>query len=650
MKVTFCAYDRPDYVGGPNAGLIRLLPALKKGGVNVCCLFLVFAPHCHCPTIRSLEAAGISCRSHRYHPTTELRVRWLLRQLKENPPDIFVPNLMPAAYFAAPWCRKAGIPTIGVIRNVDAFHEGFLEEFAFGKKAFRQTAFVGVSTEAVRMIQKKTVPLAAVEQIPSPVIRPDRRIFYNGGAFRVVYSGRIVEKQKRVVRTAKAFCRSAEQVPETTYTMIGDGPEAERVRSVLNTLPLKLPVRMLGRVNPPDMPDELKRHHCIVLLSDYEGLPLALMEAMAHGLIPIGLKQCKGVAELIKHRKNGLLIQNPEKDLPEAIASLKNDPALFEQLSKASRECIKTISELHFVVEKWLTLFEKIRDAEGPRCPIRIPIRLNLPPCNPKVASEDDRANPLGQVYALGTSLFPSFIHGKKKARFLAPQCHPETIDIYSIRRAILQALKTALPQFNGMVVDVGAGIAPYKQLILEAPGVSRYLAFDLAGSAYAPPDVLWDGYRLPLADNSVETVMATEVLEHCPSPELLLKECQRILKSNGLFFATVPFLWPLHDVPHDHWRYTPWSLERLMENEGFSQIKIVPIGGYEASLAQMLGLWVRRRSRNKTYQRLIRPMLSILLAPLVWGLTKMDNPTHDFREGSMVTGFAITARKRDSV
>ena len=649
MRVTFCAYDRPGYVGGPNAGLIRLLPELKARSVKVLCLFLTFAPHGQCPTIRALEAAGIPCRSALYHPTTELRVRWLLLQIRENPPDIFVPNLMPAAYFAARWCRKAGITTIGIIRNVDVFHEGFLEEFAFGLEAFRQTAFVGVSAQAVEMIRKLPVPLAAAEQIPSPVFLPGETISYADGTFRVLSSGRMVERQKQVCRTVRAFCRAAELVPDTGFTLIGDGPDAEKVQAELDRCRQGLPVRIAGRINPLDMPDELKRHHCIALLSDYEGMPLALMEAMAHGLVPISLKHCIGAAELIQDGINGLLIDDAEKNLPQAVSLLKNDPELFKRLSMAARERIRTVSELGIVTEKWLSLFNSIKGAEGPRRPVRNPVRLNLPPCNPKVACEDDRASFLGRLNGFVKSRLPFFVHGEN-TQFISPRCLPSTVDTYTVRTGILRALEKALPLFSGMVADVGAGTAPYKPLVLEAAGVTGYLSLDLAGSAYARPDIFWDGKRLPLADGSVETVMATEVLEHCPAPEALLSEMQRVLAPGGFFFGTVPFLWPVHDVPHDHWRYTPWALTRLLEKTGFSDIHITATGGYEAAMAQMLGLWVRRRSRSKFYQYFIRPILSALSVPLVWGLMRMDKGADEFREGLMVTGLSITAKKEKLV
>jgi glycosyltransferase involved in cell wall biosynthesis len=580
-----------------------------------------------------------------YHATTERRVRWLLTQLIINTPDIFIPNLMPAAYFASKWCKKAGIPTVGVLRSVDSFHEGFLEEFAFGKPEFRQTAFVGVSSQAVEMIHKCPVEFTAVDQIPSPVNFPDHPTKPDSKTFGVLYSGRLVRRNKRIDLVTKAFCQAAKQVPGTNYTLLGDGPDRATVQSELANLGKGLPIQLPGRITSLNMANELSKHHCIVLFSEYEGLPLALMEAMAMGLVPIGVRGCIGVEELIKDGVTGILLDDPMVDFPKAVSRLKNDPELFAKLSKNARDHIKNISALDLIADKWLRLFNAIKHAEGPRRPLRLPLQLNLPPLNPKMACEDDRAGITGRTAALMSSLSPKFIHGPQ-APFVAPRCLPKTVDTYTVRSGILAALKNALPEFSGLVADVGAGVAPYKQLVMEAPHVDKYLALDLAGSSYAPPDVIWDGNSLPLADNSVETVMATEVLEHCPDPSRLLCEAFRILKPGGLFFGTVPFLWPLHDVPHDHWRFTPWSLTQLLEQNRFEDIQIKALGGYNAALAQMIGLWVNRRSRKKMYQRFIKPILSASVVPLVWGLTRSDTIPETFREGLMLTGMSITARK----
>ena len=132
-------------------------------------------------------------------------------------------------------------------------------------------------------------------------------------------------------------------------------------------------------------------------------------------------------------------------------------------------------------------------------------------------------------------------------------------------------------------------------------------------------------------------------MLEHCPEPEIVLKEVFRVLKPEGVFFFTVPFLWNLHEVPNDEYRYTPFSLERHLKNSGFNNIEIKATGGWHAAMAQMLGLWVRRSPMSNAK----RNWLSVLLKPVIRFLIKIDKTAQvTFTEGQMITGLYGIATK----
>jgi SAM-dependent methyltransferase len=156
-------------------------------------------------------------------------------------------------------------------------------------------------------------------------------------------------------------------------------------------------------------------------------------------------------------------------------------------------------------------------------------------------------------------------------------------------------------------------------------------------------PDLRWDGRTILVSSDFYETAMATEVLEHCPEPEDVLKEIHRVLKPGGIFFFTVPFLWNLHEVPNDEYRYTPFSLERHFKNSGFSDIQIYPMGGWHASMAQMLGLWVRRSPMRP----ISRKILSFFFRPCMTFLIRKDKLLKTrFAEGQMITGIYGWAKK----
>ena len=172
-------------------------------------------------------------------------------------------------------------------------------------------------------------------------------------------------------------------------------------------------------------------------------------------------------------------------------------------------------------------------------------------------------------------------------------------LDKYYIRHSIINSLNNNLGKFNGNLLDIGCGKMPYKNYILRNSSVTKYIGLDIENAleyhASSKPDFTWDGITMPFENNHFETAFGTEVLEHCPKPDIILSEVNRVLKPGGTFFFTVPFLWPLHEVPHDEFRYTPFSLKRLLEENGFNNVNIKALGGWHASMAQMLGLWVRR-------------------------------------------------------
>jgi SAM-dependent methyltransferase len=224
-----------------------------------------------------------------------------------------------------------------------------------------------------------------------------------------------------------------------------------------------------------------------------------------------------------------------------------------------------------------------------------------------------------------------------------------KSLDTYHIRRAILDALTENLHYFQGTLLDVGCGKMPYKQYIQSNTSIIDYIGLDietaLTYDVNVRPDYRWDGKKMPFADAQFDTVLATEVLEHCHHPLTVVKEIHRVLKKDGVFFFTVPFLWNLHEVPHDEYRYTPFALKKIFEDAGFHDIKIIPTGGWHASLAQMLGLWVRRAPMKNSK----RKILSFLLKQLMSYLIKKDKGSNiDFSKGPMITGLYGVVKKNN--
>jgi len=137
----------------------------------------------------------------------------------------------------------------------------------------------------------------------------------------------------------------------------------------------------------------------------------------------------------------------------------------------------------------------------------------------------------------------------------------------------------------DALVVNVGCGV-----IRRFAPsGSSRYLATDLR--VLPNVDFASDATRLPLADGSVDTVVALELLEHVTRPHEVLAELRRILKPGGTVILSVPSTVPRHDS-HDYWRYTAEGLSEL-GTQVFGRGDVHVFGGTFEALGYLLSYYI---------------------------------------------------------
>lgn len=234
-----------------------------------------------------------------------------------------------------------------------------------------------------------------------------------------------------------------------------------------------------------------------------------------------------------------------------------------------------------------------------------------------------------------------------KNEEYINVTLSDKNVDNYIIRRSIFEAIERNMDKFSGRLLDVGCGKMPYREYIVKNGKITEYVGLDLENALIYDdnirPDIVWDGKTMPISEESFDVVIGTEILEHCFEPMQTLSEIYKVLKPGGIFFFTTPFIWPLHEVPHDEFRFTPYSLERLLRNAHFKNIEIKPGGGWHASLAQILGLWVKRaplkRWRRLILLKIIRYIVTILL--------KMDKKLDlSVGEQQLFTNFYGTAKK----
>lgn len=87
--------------------------------------------------------------------------------------------------------------------------------------------------------------------------------------------------------------------------------------------------------------------------------------------------------------------------------------------------------------------------------------------------------------------------------------------------------------------------------------------------------DVVADAHNLPFSDGEFENILCSEVLEHLHTPEKAIAEMYRVLSPGGTLILTTRFMFPMHDVPHDYFRYTETGMKHIFRN--FEIKELVP-------------------------------------------------------------------------
>jgi SAM-dependent methyltransferase len=145
----------------------------------------------------------------------------------------------------------------------------------------------------------------------------------------------------------------------------------------------------------------------------------------------------------------------------------------------------------------------------------------------------------------------------------------------------ILEQIDKAAPRAHGRLLDVGCGDKPYeaafRPYVTEYIGIEHEAVFHKTSAAGAErkPDLYYDGSTLPFANESFDTVMSIQVLEHTPRPQHLLNEMARVLKKDGTLILCAPFSARLHEEPHDYYRYTPHGLRVMCDVAGLEVTEV---------------------------------------------------------------------------
>jgi SAM-dependent methyltransferase len=214
------------------------------------------------------------------------------------------------------------------------------------------------------------------------------------------------------------------------------------------------------------------------------------------------------------------------------------------------------------------------------------------------------------------------------------------------ITRFLERELNGVPAHLRGVLLDLGCGTQPYRSLY--AQGFKQVIAGDVA--LRSPLDARLDVRRLPFRDNTVDVVLLTEVIEHVVDGADVIREIGRVLKPGGRLLITWPFIYPLHELPHDYVRYSEFAMQSLAIRGGLAITRLERRGDFlcvAGTLVEQCVLGtIEVAARCPWVGRLVFPLRLLLRQTWRWFWTAYFRTTagaarlHPHAPGADVKGF----------
>jgi SAM-dependent methyltransferase len=189
----------------------------------------------------------------------------------------------------------------------------------------------------------------------------------------------------------------------------------------------------------------------------------------------------------------------------------------------------------------------------------------------------------------------------------------------------------------SGILLDLGCGTVPYYRIYKNE--VDRIICIDWANSFHdnIHLDYIADlNEKIPMDDNSVNTILLMDVLEHIREPVNLMAEISRILSPGGKLILGVPFLYWLHEEPYDYHRYTKYQLEEFCKQNGLEVLSLEVSGGPLSVIGDIIAKNIPSNILAKILQKM-----------LLWFLhTRFGKKIDDRNKHSFPRNYCLVAQK----
>ncbi|MBL0926691.1 MAG: glycosyltransferase [Phycisphaerales bacterium] len=290
----------------------------------------------------------------------------LLRSAREAierlEPDIVLPNYSDITYCPAQLLHRRGVRVVSIAHTDEPYYRMLAETYRAAD------AYVGVS----RATEEWLRPIAGerpLERIVYAVPVAERpRDVPRSGPLRIAYIGRMIEWQKRLSDFLTLVDHLEDRRCDYELHMVGDGMDYDRfLQSLWAKGPLRGRVVTHGRKTPEWVQAFLPTIDVSVLLSEYEGTSITMLEAMAFGVVPAVTTVSSGVDEWVRDDENGVTAPvGAPRVMAERLWLLSRRRDELARLGRAAWETARAKISMQAMGDRYEALFDRVMASPHP--------------------------------------------------------------------------------------------------------------------------------------------------------------------------------------------------------------------------------------------------------------------------------------------
>jgi ubiquinone/menaquinone biosynthesis C-methylase UbiE len=197
--------------------------------------------------------------------------------------------------------------------------------------------------------------------------------------------------------------------------------------------------------------------------------------------------------------------------------------------------------------------------------------------------------------------------------------------DLYSDLIAVISSLPD-----GSSILNIGSG-GEVENVIVSASKRKNLRIVSVDIDINRGPDIVADVCTMPFESESWDVVILIEVLEHVKEPWKAIAEIFRVLRTDGKLVLTTPFIYPIHEVEHDYYRYTKHGLRFLLKE--FKEVSVTERNNYIETINVLLVRSIADVSERARFLALVSYYSGFcFISSILWAGISSRNLTTGYR------------------